>query len=120
MYHWRNWKASQVTLTQTTDGGVAKVFKVIKKVSTKQAKLNAVYNVAASQFKNDYPECQVKLEGCQYYTVDVHHLYSGASRTKYFLDSREWKTTCDACHFKMHNVLSKEEMFKLGLKKTAI
>jgi len=73
--HWRWWKASQPTLAQT-DSKVAKPFRVIKKVSDKQAKLNAIYNVAATQFKKDRPLCEARLHGCQGVTHHIHDVLS--------------------------------------------
>lgn len=113
-HHWRGWKASQ-PLAQT-DQVPAKPFR-IKPVSTKQAKLNAIYNVAAAQFKKDKPYCMARLQGCTGATQHVHHLFSGASRSKYFLDEREWCPVCNHCHRIIHDILSKEEAIKLGLKK---
>ena len=105
-----------VTLAQT-DTKVAKPFYAVPKVSPKQAKLNAIYNVAATQFKKDRPECEARLHGCQGLTHHVHHLYSGASRSKYYLDSTTWLAVCSHCHTTIHDVLSKEDAIAMGFKK---
>lgn len=105
-----------VTLVQT-DSVPAKPFRAIKKVSDKQAKLNAIYNVAATQFKKDRPLCEARLHGCQGATHHVHHLYSGASRSKYYLDCSTWLPVCNHCHHIIHDVLSKEDAINMGFKK---
>lgn len=92
--------------------------KLIKKVSDKRKKLDAVYSVMAAQFKKDYPYCMAKLKGCTGKADHTHHLYAGASRDRYYLDAREWINSCNNCHHLIHNVMSKEELYKLGLKKT--
>lgn len=107
---------THVTLKQTSQQ-TAKPFRVIKRVSDKRAKLDAIYNIAATQFKKDNPYCMARLPECVSVTSDAHHLYSGSSRSKYYLDFREIITVCVMCHFKIHNVLGKDELIELGLKK---
>lgn len=104
-------------LKQTEDGKTAKPFRVIKKVSDKQAKLKAVYNIAASQFKKAKPACMARLHGCTGITSDVHHLFSGASRSKYYLDQTTWITVCVSCHHLIHDVMGKDQLISLGLKR---
>lgn len=104
-------------LKQTTNGKVAKPFKPIKKVSDKQAKKNAAYSVMKKQFIKDNPRCQVGFQNCTLIATDIHHVYSGASRSKYFLDTREWKATCRNCHTVIHDYLPMHEAIALGLKK---
>lgn len=69
--------------------------KHIKPISDKRAKLNAIYNVAAAQFKKDNPvcQCQVKCNGDP--TEDVHHK---KGRGEYLLDVATYLATCRACH----------------------
>lgn len=107
---------THVTLKQTSQQP-AKPFRVIKKVSDKRKKLDAIYNIAATQFKKDNPSCMARLPECIGVTSDAHHLYSGGSRSKYYLDFREIITVCVMCHFKIHNVMGKDELIELGLKK---
>lgn len=109
-------KEQQVTLRQT-DSIPAKPFRVIKKVSDKQAKLNRIYAITAAIFKGDNSHCMAKLPECNGVTSDVHHLFSGASRSKYYLDTTEWIAVCVSCHHKIHNILGKDELIELGLKK---
>lgn len=92
--------------------------KPIAKQSPKRKKLDALYNIMAAQFKKDKPYCMARLNGCTGKADHTHHLYAGASRDKYYLDSREWINCCENCHHQIHSVLGKEELYKLGLKKT--
>lgn len=89
----------------------------IPKQSDKRKKLDALYNVAAAQFKKDKPYCMARLPGCMGKTLDVHHLHSGKDKLKYYLDQSTWITVCPSCHFKIHNELGKDELVKLGLKR---
>lgn len=89
----------------------------IKPVSDKQAKLNRLYAIAAAQFKKDKGCCIAKLTGCTGKPDHVHHLFSGASRSKYFLDQTTWITCCNNCHHLIHDVMEKDELINLGLKR---
>lgn len=89
----------------------------IKPVSDKRGKLDRAYSTMAQQFKNTHPDCMAQLPGCSHVTHHVHHLYSGASRSKYYLDSTTWITCCNHCHHMIHDVMGKDELVKLGLKK---
>jgi hypothetical protein len=77
---------------------------------------NKVYQPAAKQFVKDNSECQLKLEGCVGVSTAVHHLYSGASRSKYFLVQSTWRATCWHCHHIVHDVMSMEQAIAAGLK----
>lgn len=89
----------------------------IPAVSSKKAKLDRVYSNARKKHLELYSSCQAKLPGCTMTATDIHHLYSGASRSKYYLDTTTWKTVCRTCHDYIHTKLSKEEAINLGLKK---
>ncbi len=118
--HWRPLYQKPIAhkpLTQTEDGGVAKPFRIIKPVSDKQAKLNRIYATIAPLFKDQNKACMAKLPGCTGHTAHVHHLFSGASRSKYYLDTTTWITVCDHCHHLIHDVMGKDELVALGLKK---
>lgn len=91
--------------------------KPIPKLSDKEKKRQAAYSVLKKEFMKTRLICQVKLPGCTGNAVDVHHLFSGADRYKYFLDSTTWLSTCRFCHHIVHNELSSEELIELGLRK---
>lgn len=84
----------QVTLVQT-DSKPAKPFRVIKKVSDKQAKLNAAYNAMATVYKKEHPMCKAQIIVCTGYTTDVHHK---KGRGEYLMDATTWLPVCRACH----------------------
>lgn len=71
----------------------------IKPVSDKQAKLNRIYGVAATKFKEDHPVCQV--EGCILAATDVHHK-AGRIGEK-LLDQRTWLAVCRAHHLQIES-----------------
>ncbi|MDR3551275.1 MAG: hypothetical protein P4L31_07720 [Candidatus Babeliales bacterium] len=98
-------------------GQTSKTLTPIKRVSDKRAKLDQLYNVAAALYKKTNTKCMAKLKGCTGLTNHVHHLFSGASRSKYYLDQREWIGVCNNCHHQIHDVLGMDELINLGLKK---
>jgi predicted HNH restriction endonuclease len=57
------------------------------------------------------------LNDCAIEATDVHHLFSGRNKDKYYLDMSTWKAVCRNCHRAIHNYLSAEEAIKLGLKR---
>lgn len=91
--------------------------KPINKVSNKRKKENSQYAKLCTGFKILNPKCMAKLPGCTVITADVHHLYSGSNRSKYYLVMSTWITVCSNCHHLIHDVLGKEELIQLGLKK---
>lgn len=100
MYHWKRWKASQQSLTQT-DNEPAKPFiasyrtKQIKKVSTRQQKLNAAYKVLRDQFMKKHPTCQARLAHCTGVSTECHH---SRGRGEYLLDDSTFFALCGNCH----------------------
>ena len=60
--------------------------------------------------------CQAKLVGCTASSTDVHHLYSGKDRDKYYLKMDTWRAVCRNCHSYIHDNLSSEEAIEMGLK----
>ena len=60
--------------------------------------------------------CQANLPGCTGISSDVHHLYSGKDRDKYYLQINTWKAVCRSCHNYIHDHLSAEDAINLGLK----
>ena len=88
----------------------------IKKTSDKQAKINRAYTVLRLQYLKMFPNCQVSSDDCTHIATDVHHLASGSNKRKYYLDTTTWMPTCRNCHSKIHNKLSSDELYELGLK----
>ncbi len=89
---------------------------VIPKFSEKQAKINALYSVLSRQYLKDNTECRVMFGDCSRVATDVHHLASGSNKRKYYLDTTTWMPTCRNCHSKIHDKLSSDELYELGLK----
>jgi len=95
-------KQQQARLTQTEDGAEAKVFPVkkyqtvqIKKVSTRQQRLNTAYNVQAKVYKKNNPVCKARVKCIGSQTTDVHHK---KGRGEYLLDESTWLPVCRECH----------------------
>lgn len=93
-----------------------KVNKPISKVSEKRKKENQLYSVLKWNYMKRRPYCEASLTGCQTTAIDIHHLYSGADRSKYFLDDSTYKAVCRSCHDKIHNELSSAHLIALGLR----
>lgn len=90
--------------------------KAIAPVSKKKKEEMDIYSKLRTGFLIINPYCQVKLPGCTIRATDIHHLYSGRDREKYYLKTTAWKSSCRACHDQIHNVLSSDEAITLGLK----
>ena len=95
----------------------------IKKSTTKIAPISKKkkeeideYTKLRKLFMIAHPFCEAKLQGCIGEASDVHHLYSGKDRSKYFLKMTSWKAVCRNCHHQIHDVLSTEELLELGLR----
>ena len=91
--------------------------KKISPVSKKKKEEMSEYSKLRTAFLVIHPFCEAKLQGCTSSATDVHHLYSGRDREKYYLTISTWKAICRNCHNIVHNVLSSEEAVSLGLKK---
>lgn len=100
---------THVTLKQTSQK-IAKPFRVIKSVSDKRKKLDAIYNIAATQFKKDNPYCMARLDVCTDRTSDIHHK---KGRGEYLLDVTTWLATCRECHHRIE--LNPAHAKELGL-----
>ena len=96
--------------------GIPKSSKKISPVSDKKKVENDEYSKLRKLFMIANPHCQAKLIGCTGGSTDVHHLYSGKDRSKYFLKITSWKAVCRNCHHQIHDVLSTEEAVELGLR----
>lgn len=76
------------------------------------------YEKAKAEFVKIKTKCEANLPGCTGKPDHVHHLYSGASRDRFYADSATWKMVCHHCHHLVHDVMSKEECYALDLKRT--
>lgn len=84
--------------------------------SVKRIAKDRIYSDDSVEFKQEHPLCELKLPGCTIYTEDVHHLYSGKDRDKYYLDVSTWKAACRHCHTSTHNDYTSDELVEMELK----
>ena len=91
--------------------------KSISPVSTKRRGEMDTYSKLRDAFLVAKPRCEAHLVGCTSISTDVHHLYSGKDRDKYYLQVGTWKAVCRNCHNYIHDYLSAEEAVDLGLKR---
>ena len=91
----------------------------IKPKSDKKSIQDQLYTVLRNKFFQDdnNKSCKARLQGCSVLSTDVHHLYSGSSRSEHYLNVKEWLPVCRNCHKKIHDKLTKEELINLNLKK---
>jgi hypothetical protein len=90
----------------------------IKKTSEKKKKQDDEYSKLRKLYLDTHSFCEAKLPGvCTGVATDIHHLYSGKDRNKYYLDDKTWKAICRNCHIFIHDKLSTEEAIELNLKK---
>ena len=68
--------------------------KAIAPVSKKKKEEMDIYSKLRTGFLIINPYCQVKLPGCTIRATDIHHLYSGRDREKYYLKTTTWKSSC--------------------------
>jgi len=96
-----------------------KLPKPIKPKSDKKSIQDQLYTVLRNKFFQDdnNKSCKARLEGCTLVASDVHHLYSGSSRSEHYLNVKEWIPVCRNCHTKIHDDLTKDEAIALNLKK---
>lgn len=92
--------------------------KAISKQSKSRAEEDKVYDKLNIEFRKTHTRCEARLAGCTGKPDHVHHLYSGASRDRFYADSATWKMVCHHCHHLVHDVMSKEECYALDLKRT--
>jgi hypothetical protein len=90
--------------------------KSISPVSAKRRVEMDEYGKKREIFLIAKPNCEAKLLGCTGKSSDVHHLYSGKDREKYYLQVGTWKAVCRNCHNYIHDNLSADEAIELGLK----
>lgn len=108
---WNKIKPSQF-LKQTP---LPKSQKPIPKESDKRKKENALYKTMRISYLKDHPRCEVSIPGvCSgELSCEIHHIYSGKDRDKYFLDTTTWKATERKCHewIHLHPIESREMGF---------
>lgn len=132
--HWRNANAGryqkkmqesrQKWHLKQTDQEPPKPFKVkyetkaIKKISTRQQKLNAAYSAQRKVFFHGHPYCEAMIyedaeNMCTGFATDVHHK---KGRGEYILDERTWLAVCRNCHhfIETHPEWAKEKGFSLS------
>lgn len=85
--------------------------KEIKKVSTKQQKLNAAYKVLRDQFMKNHKNCEanlIELAGCTKKATQCHH---PNGRGQYLLDDSRFIALCHNCHsyIETHPLFAKEK-----------
>lgn len=84
--------------------------------SDKKIKKDKGYSVLCAKFKETHPYCEVMLPECSKFTTDVHHTHFGKDKDKFYLIVSTWKAACRNCHHVIHDILSTEELIKLGLR----
>ncbi len=84
--------------------------KEIKKVSTRQQKLNVAYKVLRGQFMKAHPKCEANLQGCKIKSTECHHV---RGRGQYYLDDTTYLALCGPCHkwINEHNEAASEMGF---------
>jgi len=91
--------------------------KHIRKVSVKKQKQDNEYSKLRKLYLESHLFCEVKFPGiCMGKATEIHHLYSGRDREKYYLDINTYKAICRNCHNMIHSNMSTEELLELGLK----
>lgn len=90
--------------------------KSIVPVSKKRQVAMDDYSKKRELFLIAKPHCEAKLLECTGKATDVHHLYSGKDRNKYYLNISTWKAVCRNCHNYIHDHLSLEEAIEMKLK----
>lgn len=87
-------------LTASVDGNPAKAFKYqtteIKKVSTRQQKLNTEYAKKRKEFLKNNRFCEAKWLNCSYLATTVHH--SAGRLNGNLTNEKTFKALCFSCH----------------------
>lgn len=87
--------------------------KPIKQISDKHSETLSEYKPIRKEFLEDRPFCEVKLDGCTYYSTCIHHRKSKHSKELY-LDVNYWMASCISCNNKIETIGQKA--YDLGLK----
>ena len=85
-----------------SDDSPQKPKNIIPLVSSKKKKLDEEYLKLRERFLTERNMCEVKVPGCMMHATDVHHTYSGADRSVYYLIQSTWLPVCRACHNWVH------------------
>lgn len=90
----------------------------IPKASKKRLAELRIYRVLRKDFLKDHPNCECGLPDCNKgKSYDIHHLYMGRDRGKYFLVVETWKAVSRKDHNRLHNEFSTEQLISFGLRK---
>lgn len=78
--------------------------KAITPKSQKRIKQDKIYTAKRIIFMLEHPLCQVNIPGlCTSISTDIHHTYSGANRSQFYLDEKTFLAVCRSCHSWIHN-----------------
>jgi hypothetical protein len=86
----------------------------IKKVSNKRQKENKTYSILRKEQLEEFPNCQIKLEGCEKIATEVHH---SAKRGKNYLNKETFLSACHHCHVVLETKISAKVRREKGLLK---
>ena len=76
--------------------------KPIKKVSDTLKKNLAIYKPRRDKYMEDHPVCEAQLEGCTYYSTDLHHSHKFGRLGELLYDVKFFRALCRNCHNKQH------------------
>ena len=83
----------------------------INKVSKKKQIADRVYAQLRDIFLKKHKFCQIRISECTGASNEVHHVFCGSDREKYYLDVSTWKASCSNCHKYLHlNPLEAKEL----------
>jgi len=100
-YIWKNFEGNKYcsncwnSIRYATEGPTFKQITPPKKKSKKQEGLDRAYSMLRTPFMEKHPECQAGLDGCSFYSTDVHHI---KGRGKWLLIVAKWMAVCRHCH----------------------
>ncbi len=75
---------------------------IIPQVSSKKKKQDQEYLKLRERYLTERTLCEVKVSGCMMHATDVHHTFSGANRSVYYLIQSTWLPVCRSCHDWIH------------------
>lgn len=74
--------------------------KPIRKISKKQKKVIADYKSTRSNYLNEHPWCEARLEGCTIKATEIHHK-KGKDNAELWNDTSYFMAICRGCHTKI-------------------
>jgi hypothetical protein len=89
----------------------------VKPISNKMRENLKEYAIVRKEHLTEFPECQLKFEGCEVIATDIHHT---AGRGINLCNKSTFKSACRHCHHIGHTELSADEARELGFKTSAI